>query len=118
SIVLLDPAIIDPEYGWRLAFFSGAVLGLIVFLMRLWLPESPRWLMTHGRPDEAEAIVRDIERSIGAPVHAPAPTQRLRTRSHTPLAEVFETLFKVHRQRTLVGLALMASQAFFYNAIF
>src|SRR5688572_12862599 len=38
SIVLLDPAVIDPEYGWRLAFFSGAVLGLVVFLMRFWIP--------------------------------------------------------------------------------
>jgi MFS family permease len=118
SIILLDPAIIDPEYGWRLAFFSGAALGLIVFLMRLWLPESPRWLMTHGRPEQAEAIVAEIERSAGVTFAEPAPTQHLRTRRFTPLAEVFHTLFHVHRQRTLVGLALMSSQAFFYNAIF
>src|SRR6202011_2958418 len=43
---------------------------------------------------------------------------RLRMRDHTPLREVAQTLFRTYRQRTLVGLALMAAQAFFYNAIF
>jgi MFS family permease len=43
---------------------------------------------------------------------------RLRTRRYTPLKEVAYTLFHFHRQRTFVGLALMAAQAFFYNAIF
>ena len=64
AIVLLDPALIGPDLGWRLAYFSGAALGLVVFVMRLWIPESPRWLMIHGRPDEAHAIVADIERSV------------------------------------------------------
>jgi MFS family permease len=118
SIVLLDPATIDPEYGWRLAFFLGSALGLIVLFMRMWIPESPRWLMTHGQPERAEAIVAEIERSAGITTASDAPMQRLRTRRYTPLAEVFATLFRVHRQRTLIGLALMASQAFFYNAIF
>src|SRR5512147_2018757 len=49
AIVMLDPAVIDPEYGWRLCFGIGAGLALVIFVMRLWLPESPRWLMTHGR---------------------------------------------------------------------
>src|SRR5439155_8676878 len=57
AIVLLDPAVIDPEHGWRAAFLIGALLACIVFFMRLWLPESPRWLMTHGRAAEAEAVV-------------------------------------------------------------
>src|SRR5712692_6535965 len=61
SIVLLDPAIFPPDVGWRLAFFIGALLGLIIFLMRFWLPESPRWLMIHGRKEDAERVVLGIE---------------------------------------------------------
>src|SRR5689334_4574418 len=57
AIVLLDPAVIDPEYGWRAAFLIGATLALIIFFMRMWIPESPRWLMTHGHVREAEAVV-------------------------------------------------------------
>ena len=63
AIVLLDPAVIGPDLGWRLAYFIGAVLGLIVLVMRMWIPESPRWLMIHGHPDQAHAIVDDIEQS-------------------------------------------------------
>ena len=62
AIVLLDPQVIDPDLGWRLAFLTGAALGLIVVVMRLWIPESPRWLMIHGRPEQALRIVSDIER--------------------------------------------------------
>ena len=63
SLVLLNPAIIDPAIGWRLAFLIGAALGMIIFVMRLWIPESPRWLITHGQPQRAQAIVARIERS-------------------------------------------------------
>ena len=108
--------------GWRAAFFVGAVLGLGILLMRAWIPESPRWLMTHGRPDEAHAILDSIEdghRRRGH--HLPdeeLPAFRLRPRKFTPLHEVWQSLVHAHRVRTLVGLSLMASQAFFYNAIF
>ncbi len=120
SIVLLDPAVIDPEIGWRLAFLIGAALGVIVFFLRMWIPESPRWLMTHGRAEEAERIVAGIE--AGIPGYR-KPTQqlprvRLRSRSHTPLIEAARALFVLHRDRAWVGLALMSAQAFFYNAIF
>ena len=64
SIVLLDPAIIDPEVGWRMAFLIGAVLALTVFLMRFWIPESPRWLITHGRAAQANEILAGIERKF------------------------------------------------------
>jgi len=122
AIVLLDPAVIGPDLGWRLAYFTGACLGLVVFVMRMWIPESPRWLMVHGHPDQAHAIVADIERSAIGNEQDPRqhawPKIKLKMRDHTPLREVARTLFFTYRQRSLVGLALMIAQAFFYNAIF
>jgi MFS family permease len=122
AILLLDPAIAGPDLGWRLAYLTGACLGLVVFVMRMWIPESPRWLMIHGQPDRAHSIVDDIERStIGHPQNPRQhawPKVRLKMRNHTPLSEVARTLFSLYRLRSLVGLALMVAQAFFYNAIF
>ena len=122
AIVLLDPHLIGPDLGWRLAYLTGACLGLVVLVMRMWIPESPRWLMIHGQPDQAHAIVDQIERSVTGEVQDPRqhawPKIKLQMRHHTPLREVAHTLFSLYRQRTLVGLALMTAQAFFYNAIF
>jgi MFS family permease len=121
SIILLDPQFIDPAIGWRLAFLIGAAIGLVIVMMRLWIPESPRWLVTHGYAQAADRIVGDIEAQFARGVDRPAAESgrvRLRTRDHTPLREVALALFVTYRQRTLVGLSLMASQAFFYNAIF
>jgi MFS family permease len=118
AIVLLDPAVLDPDLGWRLAYLIGATIGLVVLFMRMWIPESPRWLMIHGRPDQAHAIVDDIERAAGHRQTIDLQTIRIKMRDHTPLGEVVSTLFSTYRQRALVGLALMSAQAFFYNAIF
>ena len=121
SIVLLNPNVTNPEFGWRLAFLIGAIIGLVVLILRHWVPESPRWLMTHGFVKEADAIVSDIEARFPQAPHGDAKKLkrvRLRMRDHTPLTEVARVLFKTYRSRTLVGLALMAAQAFFYNAIF
>ena len=123
SIILLDPTIINPALGWRFAFLIGAAIGLIILVMRLWIPESPRWLITHGFPQAAEKIVSGIEARFAVTRDAhertgPHEKIKLRARTHTPLREVARTLFDTYRQRTLVGLTLMAAQAFFYNAIF
>jgi len=118
SIVLLDPHFIDPAFGWRLAFLIGASIGLIIVMMRLWIPESPRWLVTHGFAPAAEQIVRGIEARLGCSGTGGHGRVRLRTRRHTPLGDVARALFVTYRQRTLVGLSLMTAQAFFYNAIF
>src|SRR4051794_11312155 len=122
AIVLLEPTLFAPDVGWRLAFFIGAALGVVIFIMRIWIPESPRWLVIHGRPAEGEAIMSAIEASQHQPRHAsdsePLPRFRLAPRRFTALRDVMETLFVAHRRRTAVGLVLMAAQAFFYNAIF
>src|SRR5499433_164744 len=116
SIVLLDPSLFGVDVGWRLAFLIGAGLAFVIFFMRLWIPESPRWLMTHGQGAAAAAVVEGIERRFEAAgcrlVSGPLPRMRFRGRHHIRLGEVIHTLFWVHRQRALVGLSLMASQAF------
>jgi MFS family permease len=122
SIVLLDPHLLPPDWGWRACFLIGAVLGLLILFMRMWVPESPRWLITHNRVDKAKEIVEGIEdkfREHGTTL----PDERLQRlrfhiRDHTEMKEVFKTLFHTHRRRSLVGLTLMTAQAFFYNAIF
>jgi MFS family permease len=122
SLAVLDQALFGAEWGWRVAFFGGALLALGIYFMRLWIPESPRWLMTHDRAAEGAAIVEQIEqrfrhRGYEVPTFA-GPPSRLRGRRYTPLREVLLTFFRLYPQRTLVAFSLMAAQAFFYNAIF
>jgi MFS family permease len=122
TLVLLDPAYVPVTYGWRLAFGIGALLGLIVIVFRRWIPESPRWLMIHGRNAEAERIVDEVEQTLTAGGHKlvehDTPPTRIRTRSHTPWREIWHTIVHGHRRRAVLGFVLMLSQAFFYNAIF
>ena len=121
SIFLLDPRLIEPEIGWRVAFFGGAAIGLAILYLRRFIPESPRWLIIHGRADEAEAIVARIEADMLRQGHMLTPVAeriRLRTRRATALRQVFHTLFRLYPRRSVLGLALMGAQAFFYNAIF
>jgi len=123
ALVVLDPAVIDPEIGWRAAFVVGGAMAFVVLLMRRFLPESPRWLMLHGRPGEAEEVMQAIEAEVvrargGAPLPPPeGPPILLRRRGHTDMREVLHAMLRVHRRRTVLGLTLMATQAFCYNAL-
>ena len=123
ALLVLDPKIMPAEYGWRFAFIIGGVLGFIVLLLRRFLPESPRWLMTHGQPDEAERVVSEIEarvvRETGRPL-PPIPHQALRLRSDVKswFGVGTRQLFSQYRRRAVLGIALMAAQAFCYNAVF
>jgi MFS family permease len=122
SLLLLNPAFIDPELGWRIAFFGGAIIGLAILYLRRFLPESPRWLATHGRAQEAERIIEDIERRVLSEGHHLPPESasapRITPRRATPLSQVFATLFRTYPKRTFLCATLMTAQAFFYNAIF
>ncbi len=122
AVVVLDPAVIDPELGWRLAFVTGGVIGIGVLFLRRFIPESPRWLMTHGRPEEASEVVGQIEARVehetGAPL-PPVPPGRLRLRRHQGgwFLPSLRVLAVDYRSRTVLGVALMGSQAFCYNAV-
>lgn len=123
AVVLLAPGFAGPDMGWRLAFLIGGALAFLIIFLRGFLPESPRWLMIHGRIDEAEAIVGDIEdrvrESSGRPLR---PVQgspiTLDLGRDTSMLEIGRVLFTHYRRRSILGLALMIAQAFFYNAIF
>jgi MFS family permease len=111
------------SWGWRIAFFIGPVLGLIIIYLRRHIPESPRWQMTHGFEREAEETVDRIEREVTAQGHQLEPVDDSRAIELSPservpfhiLAKVF---FRMYPKRTLVGATMMITQSFLYNAIF
>jgi len=123
SVVLLNPRLIPESLGWRLCFIFGAVLGIAIVLVRRFIPESPRWLMTHSRVHEAEEVVSRIERQISRDegvenLPEPRGSITVLTRPHgTTIATVARELFRSYPRRTVLGLALMVTQAFMYNAV-
>jgi MFS family permease len=123
AVLFLQPGRLPPDWGWRAAFGIGALLGLGILLLRRLIPESPRWLMLHARIGEAERVIAEIERWVaeaaGMSRLAPAEGRiRLASSSHTPLVRMVLAIIRDYPQRTVLGLVLMGSQAFFYNAIF
>jgi MFS family permease len=124
TVVLLDPAIFSVDIGWRVGFAIGALLGLFILLVRRHVPESPRWLITHGYAEEAERTVRAIEQTVDAeagkrlPPVDPNAAIVMHPHHAFGLGVILRTLFGRYWKRAVVGLALMVSQAFLYNAIF
>lgn len=122
AMFLLSGAL-PPNTGWRYAFGIGGSLGLGVLVLRLFVPESPRWLMLRGQEERAGQVVAKIEQeaSHGHAEQLPAPQGKklkITVRDHTPLKEIFRNMTGANRARSLLSLVLMGSQAFFFNAIF
>ena len=114
---------IPQNTGWRYAFGIGGTLGIGVLILRLFVPESPRWLMLRGKEEDASRIVSDIENRVskGGSVQLPPPEgERLKitVRDHTPMREIFRNMLGENKMRSLLGLVLMVAQAFFFNAVF
>ncbi|HUI03569.1 MAG TPA: MFS transporter [Acidimicrobiales bacterium] len=122
TLVLLDPKVLATDVGWRVCFFMGAVLGLGILLVRRNLPESPRWLFTHGHVREADRIVDQIEdevrASTGEDLEDPGEPIEVRARGSLGFLQVARIVFGQYPQRSVLGLSLFVGQAFLYNAVF
>ncbi|MER6578927.1 MFS transporter [Nonomuraea sp. NPDC001023] len=125
TFLLLHPGgPLDPDLAWRLGFAVGPVIGLAIWGLRRHLPESPRWLMTHGREEEAEQVVARIEREVEREDRVrlePVPQEQaleIVPEHHAPLSQVAKTLFRTYPERSVLGATLMICQSFLYNAVF
>ena len=111
------------DTGWRMGFLVGPVLAIVILYIRRNLPESPRWLLTHGRPGEAEASMQSIEAvSIKDGQHlSPVPDSAAVTivpEKEYGYLTLLRVIFRTYPKRAVLGGSLMITQSFLYNAIF
>jgi len=122
TLLLLDPTLLPIDLGWRMGFGIGAILGLFVLAARRYVPESPRWLIIHGHHARAQSVVGAIEMRVTGPApradEGPAELLTIYPRTHVGLGVVMRTMFRDYPRRSILGLTLIMSQAFLYNAIF
>jgi MFS family permease len=123
SIYLLSGHAIGGDHSWRFAFGIGGLLGIVIFFLRLAVPESPRWLMLRGQEQRADETVHEIEAKVShnKPDSLPKPEGdplKIKVRDHTPWRDIFGNMLGANRRRSYLGLILMVAQAFFFNAVF
>jgi MFS family permease len=109
--------------GWRIAFLIGPVLGLVILFVRKNLPESPRWLLMHGRVEEAEETIARIERHIqeqGVRLDDVDESRAIEVKPEKDMGylTLLRVLFRDMPARSVLGASLMITQSFLYNAIF
>ena len=111
------------DVGWRVAFLTGPVLALVIIFVRRNLPESPRWLITHGRLEEAERVVAQIEAVAEQDGQHLAPVDdaaaiTLKPEKQYGYTALLRSIFRQYPKRAVLGASLMITQSFLYNAIF
>jgi len=124
SLILLDTDRFAENVGWRIAFLIGPLLGLGIIFLRRHIPESPRWMVTHGHHEEAERVVSRVEQEVqAAGKKLPQLDERrdsvwLKPREGLTPRQLAYVFFKLYPKRTVLGATLMITQSFLYNAIF